>query len=93
MVGEGGEVLEILQTGQVAVLHDLLGDIGEMLFRFERMLGDIESVHSSLAGTRFDEIRKRLIVVVLQAQFAPSRQKIWPASVHRFRTCSARTSL
>jgi hypothetical protein len=58
--GEPAEVCEILQPRQVAIEHDLFGDVGEVAFGFQRLRGDVESLDFGRARRRLDEVEKQV---------------------------------
>jgi hypothetical protein len=58
--GKRGEVLEVLESTQIPIEHHLLGDVGDVLLGFERMLDDVETVDRGAALGRLNEVQKQV---------------------------------
>jgi hypothetical protein len=82
-------VLATLQSAQAGVQHDGLGDVGDEPLGLHRMVGDVVALDEGPCRRRRHEGEDRLMVVVLPAPLAPSRQKISPGPMARVRESSA----
>ena len=82
-VGQGSEILKILYARQILVEIDLLRDVDDESLGFERMLNHVHAVDRRGPEVGGMKLRNRLMVVVLPAPLAPSKQKLSPGVMVR----------
>ncbi len=60
MAAQAGEVGEILDPGQAAVEHHLLGDIGQVLLGLNGVFSNVQAIHPGLTRGGIDEVQKQI---------------------------------